>query len=82
MPIEDLGCWLTVARWLIRAIADRHGASVTFVPKLDEGMAGSGMHLHLAVERDGVNAMRRAGGRAVGRRPAPDRRPAAAAPRR
>ncbi len=57
MPIEDLGCWLTVARWLIRAIADRHGASVTYAPKLDEGMAGSGMHLHLALERDGENAM-------------------------
>ncbi len=57
MPIEDLGCWLTVARWLVRAIADRHGASVTYVPKLDEGMAGSGMHLHLALERDGESAM-------------------------
>jgi len=57
MPIEDLGCWLTVARWLIRVIADRHGASATFVPKLDEGMAGSGMHLHLALHRDGRNAM-------------------------
>ena len=57
MPVEDLGCWLTVARWLIRAIADRHGASVTYVPKLDEGMAGSGMHLHLALERGGESAM-------------------------
>ncbi len=57
MPIEDLGCWLTVARWLIRATAARHGASATFVPKLDEGMAGSGMHLHLALTRDGRNAM-------------------------
>ena len=62
MPVEDLGCWLTVARWLIRAIADRHGASVTYVPKLDEGMAGSGMHLHLALERDGENVMCDAGG--------------------
>ena len=58
VPIEDLACWLTVARWLIREIAARHGASVTFVPKLDQGMAGSGLHLHLAVERDGVNVMR------------------------
>lgn len=57
MPVEELGCWLTVARWLIRVIADRYGASVTFVPKLDEGMAGSGMHLHLALERDGANTM-------------------------
>ncbi len=57
MPIDDLGCWLTVARWLIRVIADRHGASVTYVPKLDEDMAGSGMHLHLAVERAGRNTL-------------------------
>ena len=57
MPVEDLGCWLTVARWLARTVADRRGASATFAPKLDEGMAGSGMHVHLALERDGVNAM-------------------------
>ncbi len=57
MPCEDLGCWLTVARWLVRVIADRHGASVTYLPKLDQGMAGSGMHLHLALERGGRNIM-------------------------
>jgi glutamine synthetase len=61
MPIEDLGTWLTVARWLVRTIADRHGASVTFVPKLDEGMAGNGMHLHLAVISKGVNLMNEGG---------------------
>ena len=57
MPIDDLGCWLTVARWLIRVTANRHGASVTYLPKLDEGMAGSGLHLHLALERNGTNVM-------------------------
>lgn len=62
VPIEDLGCWLSVLRWLVRAIADRHGASVTYVPKLDEGMAGSGMHLHLALARGGRNVMRDAEG--------------------
>jgi glutamine synthetase len=57
MPIEELACWMTVARWLIRETAARHGASVTFVPKLDQGMAGTGLHLHLALERDGTSAM-------------------------
>ena len=57
LPIEDLACWMAVARWLIRTIADRHNASATFAPKLDEGMAGSGMHLHLALFRDGRNVM-------------------------
>jgi glutamine synthetase len=57
MPIEDMGCWLTVARWLIREIANRHGTTATFLPKLDEGMAGNGMHIHLAVFRNGNNVM-------------------------
>jgi glutamine synthetase len=57
MPIEDMGCWMAVARWLIREIADRHGESVTYLPKLDEGMAGNGMHVHLAVKKNGENAM-------------------------
>jgi glutamine synthetase len=58
VPVEDLGTWVSVARWLIRVIADRYGASVTYSPKLEPGMAGSGMHLHLALERDGRNTMR------------------------
>lgn len=62
LPIEDLSCWLAVVRWLVRVIADRYGASVTFVPKLDQGMAGSGLHLHLALERDGANVIRDAEG--------------------
>jgi glutamine synthetase len=57
MPVEDLGCWLTVARWLIRVIADLHGASVTFLPKVEEGLAGSGMHLHLALMNGERNIM-------------------------
>jgi len=62
-PIEDTGTWLTVARWLIREIADRHASSVTFLPKLDEGMAGNGLHIHLAVTRNGRNAMHDAEGK-------------------
>lgn len=57
MPIGELACWTAVARWLIRTTADLHGQSVTFVPKLDEDMAGSGLHVHLAIYRDGVNSM-------------------------
>jgi glutamine synthetase len=61
VPIEDLAAWMAVARWFIRVIADRHGASVTFAPKLEHGAAGSGMHFHLAVKRDGLNTMREGG---------------------
>jgi glutamine synthetase len=62
VPVAELGTWLAVARWLIRVIADRHGASVTYAPKLDEGMAGSGMHFHLALERGGRNLLEGEGG--------------------
>ena len=62
MPIDDLACWTAVARWLIRVTADKFGQSVTFVPKLDEDMAGSGLHVHLALYRDGKNAMHGANG--------------------
>jgi len=57
MPIQDLACWTAVARWLIRVVADRHGQSATFLPKLDEDMAGSGLHVHLALYRDQQNIM-------------------------
>jgi glutamine synthetase len=61
MPVQDLACWMAVARWLIRVVADRHRQSVTFVPKLDEDMAGSGLHMHVALYRDGRNVMFGAG---------------------
>jgi glutamine synthetase len=57
LPVEELACWIEVARWLVRCIADRHGASATFVPKLHEDMAGSGMHLHLALYRGQQSVM-------------------------
>jgi len=62
MPIDDLACWTAVARWLVRVIADRHGQSATFLPKLDEDMAGSGLHVHMALYRDGKNIMNNADG--------------------
>lgn len=61
-PVEELASWIAVARWLVRCIADRHGASATFLPKLHEDMAGSGMHFHLALYNDGANVMHAPGG--------------------
>lgn len=56
-PIEDMGDYLTVARWIIRNVAYRHGLLATFAPKLAEGVAGTGMHIHLELIKDGVNQM-------------------------
>ena len=56
-PIDEMGDHLVLARWLIRNVAYRHGCVATFAPKLDEGVAGNGLHVHIELMRDGNSAM-------------------------
>jgi glutamine synthetase len=57
-PIEDTGDTLILAKWLIRNIAFKRGCIATFAPKIEEGIAGNGMHIHMELRRDGKNSMR------------------------
>jgi glutamine synthetase len=56
-PIEEMGDFLVLSRWIIRNIAYKYDAVATFTPKLEEGIAGNGLHFHLAVMKDGKNVM-------------------------
>ena len=56
-PVEDAGDSLVLARWLIRNVAYKHGCVATFAPKLEEGVAGNGLHIHLELMKDGKNVM-------------------------
>lgn len=56
-PVDVTGDHLMLARWLIRNIAYQHGCVATFAPKLEEGVAGNGMHVHMELRKDGKNAM-------------------------
>ncbi len=56
-PIEEMGDSLVLARWLIRNVAYKHGCVATFTPKLEEGMAGNGLHVHMEAMREGTNMM-------------------------
>lgn len=56
-PVEEMGDVLAVAKWVIRNVAYRHGMLATFAPKLDEGVAGNGMHVHLELRDRGRNVM-------------------------
>lgn len=56
-PIQDAADWLVLARWLIRNIAYRHQCVATFTPKLQEGIAGNGLHVHMKLMKGGVNRM-------------------------
>lgn len=56
-PIEEAADDLVISRWIIRNVAHRHGKVATFAPKLDEGAAGSGLHVHLELLRNGKSVM-------------------------
>ncbi|MBF0362903.1 MAG: glutamine synthetase [Oligoflexia bacterium] len=56
-PIYDMGMYLNLSKWIIRNVAHIYGESVTFTPKLQEGMAGTGLHVHLELKRNGKNVM-------------------------
>jgi glutamine synthetase len=57
-PLDEAGDNLVLARWLIRNVAYRHGCVATFTPKLEEGIAGNGLHVHMELLRNGRNIMR------------------------
>ena len=56
-PAEDAANQLTIAKWVIRNLAFQYGYDVTFAPKITTGKAGSGMHIHMRIMKDGVNQM-------------------------
>jgi glutamine synthetase len=57
-PVEEMADALVLGRWIIRNTAFRRGAVATFTPKLEEGVAGSGLHFHLELAKAGRNIMR------------------------
>jgi len=60
-PVEEMGDNLVLARWLIRNVAFRYGMVATFTPKIEEGIAGNGLHIHLELRKEGQNIMTRPG---------------------
>jgi len=55
--VEDMGDFVALARWIIRNVAYRHGMLATFAPKIEEGVAGNGLHFHLELIKDAQNIM-------------------------
>jgi len=57
VPIEEAADQLVMAKWALREVAYKHGLEVSFAPKIIVGHAGSGMHVHSRLVKDGVNVM-------------------------
>ncbi len=54
---ENAADQLMLAKWVIRNLAYRMQLNVTFAPKITTGKAGSGLHIHMRMMRDGKNMM-------------------------
>jgi glutamine synthetase len=57
VPVEQAADQLMVAKWVIRNLAYEEGYDVTFAPKITTGKAGSGLHIHMRMTKDGRNQM-------------------------
>ena len=55
MPVEQAVEQVVIAKWILRMLGSRYGVEISFAPKITVGKAGSGMHFHMLVERDGRN---------------------------
>lgn len=59
VPALDAADTLMLAKWIIRTAGMKRGYDVTFAPKITEGKAGSGLHIHFKLMKDGHNMMTR-----------------------
>ena len=59
--VEDSADQLVKAKWIVRTLAAQYGVKVTFAPKITVGKAGSGLHIHTRVMKDGLNLMTKNG---------------------
>lgn len=55
--VEEAADQLMVAKWIIRNLAYEYGYNITFAPKITTGKAGSGLHIHMRMVKDGRNQM-------------------------
>jgi glutamine synthetase len=53
--LSDMSETITLAKWVVRNVCAKHGASASFSPKIALEHAGTGMHIHLCGLRRGNN---------------------------
>jgi len=64
-PAQTAADQLLLAKWILRTLAWVQGLDITFSPKITEGKAGSGMHFHTAMSKNGKSEMTSDGGLSV-----------------
>ncbi len=56
-PAESAADQLVMAKWILRSLAHKRGLDITFAPKITAGKAGSGLHFHTRIVKDGKSGM-------------------------
>lgn len=57
VPLEEAADQVLIAKWILRSLAYKHGVTITFAPKITTGKAGSGMHVHTRLMKNGQSVM-------------------------
>ncbi len=57
VDIEDAADQLVIAKWVLRMLGKKYGVNISFAPKITVGKAGSGLHIHMLLEKNGENLM-------------------------
>lgn len=59
MPVnvEEAVEQLIIAKWILRMLGQKNDITISFAPKITVGKAGSGLHIHMLLEKDGINYM-------------------------
>ncbi|MBQ5572464.1 MAG: glutamine synthetase, partial [Bacteroidales bacterium] len=48
---------LIIAKWILRKLCSDYGVNLSFAPKITVGKAGSGLHIHMMLSKNGKNMM-------------------------
>ncbi len=57
VEVEEAVEQLLIAKWILRMLGKKYGVEVSFAPKITVGKAGSGLHIHMLLEKNGKNVM-------------------------
>ncbi len=57
VPLDEAVEQIIIAKWILRMLGYEYGVEISFAPKITVGKAGSGMHIHMLLEKDGRNLM-------------------------
>ena len=55
--VERAADQLVLAKWILRTLAHSYGIDITFAPKITTGKAGSGLHFHTKILKNGKSVM-------------------------